>query len=228
MLNSNEKFSENQIFTMIKQLSTALYHLENLNIAHRDLKPENIIFKYSGKKILENQLVICDFGFATKVYKDKSKIELSSCGTFGYMAPEIIKAKLFDGISHSINDFLTTSVDMYALGIIFYKMLAGESPWKNTQDLKWNTILKIDLSTKNFRLRNASTNFTELLKRMLTVSSIERISANELLGLLEEIESNFRPNTNFSLKSPPFRIANRKSIPTLKLKLDERVKNCDD
>jgi len=213
---------------MIKQLSTALYHMENLNIAHRDLKPENIIFKYNNKTILENQLVICDFGFATKVYKDTSKIELSSCGTFGYIAPEIIKAKFLYSSSCQINENLTTSVDMYALGIIFYKLLTGESPWKNTNDLNWKTILKIDLSAANFRLRNINTDFLELLKKMLTNSPEERISANELLGDLEEIERNFRPTTNFRMKSPPFKITNGKSIVNLKITPDKKIKNCDD
>jgi len=53
---------------------------------HRDLKPENLLLKDKVK--LEN-LVIADFGLATKLHIDD--ILFRRCGTPGFVAPEILE-----------------------------------------------------------------------------------------------------------------------------------------
>merc|ERR1711862_188208 len=158
---------------------------------------------------------------------DKSKIELDSCGTFGYIAPEIVKARIFSVSEYSKREIITTLVDVYSLGIVFYKLLTGESPWRNTTDLNWHTVLKIDFSEKNFKLRHANANFIELLERMLTKSPEDRISANSLLAELEEIETNFTINTKRKARSRIFKIAESNKIAGLNKISDKEMKNSD-
>ena len=51
---------------------------------HRDLKPQNILFRHHSP----NECVIADFGLAEEV-NTESRI-FNICGTFGYVAPEIL------------------------------------------------------------------------------------------------------------------------------------------
>jgi calcium-dependent protein kinase len=54
---------------------------------HRDLKPENILFK----NLELAQIIIADFGLATKT--DVDKYMFTRCGTPGFVAPEIANLK---------------------------------------------------------------------------------------------------------------------------------------
>ena len=62
-----------------------------------------------------HQVKIIDYGFAC-VSKDKLKV---FCGTPSYMAPELVAKK----------DYLGQPVDIWALGVLLYKMLTGYYPF---------------------------------------------------------------------------------------------------
>ena len=59
---------------------------------------------------------IADFGFARSIGGVGAK---THCGTEKYMAPEIIS-----------NSYYGISVDIWALGVLFYFMLFAEYPFK--------------------------------------------------------------------------------------------------
>ena len=107
--------SINQRISLFKQvLEGVRYAHENL-VIHRDLKPGNILVDESGK------VKILDFGIS-KLLGDEDDATLTQTGirllTPRYAAPEQIR-----------QEPITTATDLYALGIIFYELLSGVSPF---------------------------------------------------------------------------------------------------
>ena len=88
-------------------------HRQEPPIVHRDLKPENVIVLDSG------QVKVMDFGIA-KVLEALSRSTTHSVGTLQYMSPEQIDAAGVDARS-----------DLYALGLVFYELLAGRAPFES-------------------------------------------------------------------------------------------------
>ncbi len=85
-------------------ICSALELCEANHIIHRDIKPGNIFVTRFGIYKLG------DFGIAKQL--DRSSGTLSSRGTYDYMAPEMFRGQRYDA-----------SVDIYALGIVLYKLL---------------------------------------------------------------------------------------------------------
>ena len=80
---------------------------------HRDIKPENILFREDGTPVLT------DFGIARALDSGRSMTLAGVLvGTPGYMSPEQVKGLELDGRS-----------DLYSLGVVFYEMLTGTTPF---------------------------------------------------------------------------------------------------
>src|SRR5258706_5417432 len=112
--------------SMAEFLAIAMQSTEGLaaahdhRIVHGDIKPENIMLAGGQRgKIL-------DFGIARRLVgsdpKDATQslmsITLSTSGTPGYMAPEVLQQKTYDG-----------RADLFSLGLVFYEMLGGQHPF---------------------------------------------------------------------------------------------------
>jgi eukaryotic-like serine/threonine-protein kinase len=92
----------------------ALDYIHSHGVVHRDLKPENIMVDS------EDRIKIIDFGIASQAGARRLTFAKLSqvMGTPEYISPEQVKGKRGDGRS-----------DIYALGVIFYEMLAGKTPF---------------------------------------------------------------------------------------------------
>lgn len=102
-----------EVFTYLKPLTAALHFAHGEGIVHRDLKPGNILLHENGT------LLVTDFGIA-HVLGDMTLAQTE--GAFGtplYMAPEQI-----------LSVPVSSATDVYALGIILYRMLTGGLPFK--------------------------------------------------------------------------------------------------
>ena len=158
--------------SIMRQTLQACDYLQGKNLMHRDLKPENILLKEKDK--LENCTIkIVDFGLATIC--DAPEYLFKRCGTPGYVAPEIINAPSNENVHYS------AKCDVFSMGVIFYIMLTGKSPFdgKSFQDiLNQNKLCKIDF--KNPKLRKHP-HVVELLQKMLEANPQKRCSAKEAL-----------------------------------------------
>jgi serine/threonine-protein kinase len=113
-----------RIIKLVRQLLAGLAHAHAANLIHRDLKPANIMVEMDDGVEIPR---IVDFGIAILRDGDgeQSGGKLTDTGqilgTPLYMAPEQAKG---DAIDHRI--------DLFALGIIVYEMLAGVPPFKGS------------------------------------------------------------------------------------------------
>lgn len=108
-------FSEESAFKFFIQTASALYFLQQNKLVHRDLKPENLLLDD------DNNIKLSDFGWCDFFNKEKELKQ--TCGTYEYMAPEII-------LQRGYNE----KVDNWALGILLYELLHGVPPF-HVQDL---------------------------------------------------------------------------------------------
>ena len=83
-------------------------------VIHRDLKPQNIMVGKHGK------ISVMDFGIARRMELGGGMTQTGALvGTPEYMSPEQAKGEKLD-----------SRTDLFALGIIFYELLTGDSPYK--------------------------------------------------------------------------------------------------
>ncbi|MBL8608118.1 MAG: protein kinase, partial [Myxococcales bacterium] len=98
----------------------AVTHEQEPPIVHRDLKPENVMLlvgEGAADDAPPTGLKVMDFGVA-KVLEGAHATNTQSVGTLQYMSPEQVDARPIDARS-----------DLYALGLLFYEMLAGDPPF---------------------------------------------------------------------------------------------------
>jgi serine/threonine protein kinase len=120
---------------LVARVCDAVQHAHQKGVIHRDVKPGNILVMQertstgageSGSTLIDRigQPKILDFGVARATDGDLQATTLQTgagqiVGTLAYMAPEQI-----DGVS----DELDTRCDVYALGVVLYRLLAGRPP----------------------------------------------------------------------------------------------------
>lgn len=125
----------------------AYAHSREKPVWHRDLKPENICFQ-------DITPVILDFGLAR--FGTDSSIILAPHGTLFYMPPEQIRGRS------------DTRTDVYALGVIFYEMLCGHTPF-GTSDKSDSSIIEeiLDINTPAPRLPGYDESITSIYEKSL-------------------------------------------------------------
>ncbi len=81
----NIYFEEDDILSILLQISLGLKHIHENNIIHRDIKPANILihYKINGDMILK----ITDFGVSKKL-QGTFRAHTQHVGTRAFLAPE--------------------------------------------------------------------------------------------------------------------------------------------
>lgn len=105
----------NETKRIISSLMEALTLTEPLNLIHRDIKPENVI-------VCSNRVVLIDFGIARHLDMVSITDTFAVFGpmTPGYAPPEQIRNE---------KRKISTRTDIFSLGVLFYELLTGVSPF---------------------------------------------------------------------------------------------------
>ncbi len=104
-------YKEEAVYIM-KQLTSAISEAHKNEIIHRDIKPQNILCKSDGS------IIITDFGIALAQNALHLTQKETVMGSVHYLAPELARGEK-----------ATYQSDIYALGIVFYELLAGSVPF---------------------------------------------------------------------------------------------------
>ncbi|RUP49968.1 kinase-like domain-containing protein [Jimgerdemannia flammicorona] len=114
-------YFERDAADLVRTITDAVGHLHDHGIVHRDLKPENLLFRTPDE---DADLLVADFGLSRIIDSDKFHVLTTTCGTPGYMAPEIFKK-----IGHG------KPVDMWAIGVITFFLLCGYTPFESESSI---------------------------------------------------------------------------------------------
>ncbi|KAL3482396.1 kinase-like domain-containing protein [Aspergillus californicus] len=162
-------YYESDAADLIRAILSAVAYLHDHGIVHRDLKPENLLFRTPEDNA---DLLIADFGLSRIMDEQKFHVLTTTCGTPGYMAPEIFKKS-----GHG------KPVDIWAIGVITYFMLCGYTPFDRDSNLEeMQAILNADYSfTPIDYWRGVSVEARNFIKACLTVEPKDRLTAHQAL-----------------------------------------------
>lgn len=113
---SAQRISALDAAEMVIKIAEALHHAHEAGVVHRDVKPSNIMLDRNGEPY------VIDFGLARREIGEMTlTMEGQILGTPAYMPPEQAR-----GEGH----WADRRSDIYSVGVILFKMLTGELPFR--------------------------------------------------------------------------------------------------
>jgi len=168
------RLSEREARPYIRSIVDGLAYMHGLGVVHRDIKLENVML--CGEDELRDCVKLIDFGLATCLDEPNTTPVKGRVGSKSYRAPEILRAR----------SYLGPPVDVWALGITAFSLLAGFFPMEEASDADWRYLRLEDGQQKGMgacdtiyatykRTCNFSPALKQLLDGMLTIDVKSRI-----------------------------------------------------
>ncbi|WP_405429395.1 serine/threonine-protein kinase [Micromonospora sp. NBC_00617] len=154
--------------TIGAEVSSALATAHARGVVHRDVTPGNVMLTSTGVKVV-------DFGISALVGESEKGPDGTLLGTPAYLAPERLD-----------NGQVSPATDVYAVGLLLYRMLTGRLPWEantTTQMLRAHMYSDPDPMPAVPGLPDA---VTDLVRRCLAKRPADRPTTAELARTLAE------------------------------------------
>ncbi|KAA6384785.1 MAG: putative serine/threonine-protein kinase ATG1a [Streblomastix strix] len=152
---------------LMKQILEGMRIFHEAGFVHRDIKCDNILLHNPpGSQIIHAK--ISDFGFAKK--EDLINEQTYFAGTLPYMGPELFRLPLI----------VTQKVDIYALGITFYKLITHKYP-VNEGNIKEQQKKMTQMKVIERPSEIKDDILWDLLSKMLEFNPNKRITADQAL-----------------------------------------------
>ncbi|CAK80808.1 unnamed protein product (macronuclear) [Paramecium tetraurelia] len=199
----------------LAQIDFILQYIHSKGIAHRDLKPENLMLSKIG------HLKLIDFGtyvvvhgnkvpteFYQKYKQIKSSFQIqegsfinraSFVGTAEYDSPEMLEEKPSE-----------YAVDLWALGIIFFKMFTGATPFND------DTQYLVFYNVKNAQLRipdSVPKVAADLIQKILVRKPSDRLGSQSMNDLKSHpFFKGIQWDKLFQMQTPQPKVVSLKSV----------------
>lgn len=163
-----KKLEHNLALDLFMQMISAIQYLHIEGFMHRDIKPENFLVYYEENKV---KLKLIDFGFACHFKPNEKKVD--KVGSINYVAPEML--------SDDENAEYDCKIDVWAVGICLYNMLAGKQPFADDDVNELARKIREDPVNFNHPVFNTiNHNTKKLIESILCKDPEERPSASDI------------------------------------------------
>src|SRR6266536_2855565 len=171
------KISTDERLRLFTQVCQAIQHAHQKGIIHRDIKPSNILVTlHDGVPVPK----VIDFGIAKATQGRLTDQTLFTAfeqfiGTPAYMSPEQAEMSGLD---------IDTRCDVYALGVLLYELLIGQTPF-DARELLASGLDKMRHTIREQEPERPSTRLSTMLNVDLThTASHRRTDSPKLIHLL--------------------------------------------
>lgn len=161
-----ETFNEGEARDVVAPIFDALIYCHKLGIVHRDIKPENLLL--TDKELGSGVMKVSDFGLARFVQEDT--FATTTCGTPGYVAPEILHEKPYK-----------EGCDFWSVGIVLFILLSGEPPFYHEDNFELFELIKKCRYDMNKPIwKEISDEAKSFIKGLLVADPSKRMTASEI------------------------------------------------
>ena len=163
-----ERFTEAEARDIIAPIFDALIYCHGLGIIHRDIKPENLLF--TQQDFATAIIKVSDFGLARFI--DEEKLATTTCGTPGYVAPEILSQKPYkDGC------------DFWSVAVVLFILLSGSPPFYDEDNFA--LFEKIKRCEYNFNApswASISAEAKDFISKLLVADPNQRLNGDQIMS----------------------------------------------
>ncbi|RHY17830.1 hypothetical protein DYB25_006494 [Aphanomyces astaci] len=167
-------FSEQHAKSIARDLAETLITLHAQRLVHGDVKPENILLDSANDD--SARMILIDFGLSFRASEGGCH-SWDGSGTVAYAAPEVL--------NQSAN--VTSAIDMWALGVVLFVVLAGYHPFDVASELS-DAAVRLAILQGDFDFNHAaswahiSDDAKDLIRRLIVVDPAARLTAEQVLA----------------------------------------------
>lgn len=188
-LRSETALSSAESANLIASIARGVLAAHQQGIIHRDLKPANIMIDAQGEP------VVTDFGLARPASSEHDSTVTKSgalVGTPAYMSPEQVRGER-----------ATTRSDIYSLGVLLYRMLAGRLPFDGSVASVFAQVLRDAPERPSHHRNDIDPRIEEVCMRMIAKDPADRFgNLEEVINQLDA-KSPSEPKTEVAPAGPP-------------------------